>query len=29
VRGRGGSSLAEPWYNSSLVVMRFPATKRW
>jgi hypothetical protein len=30
VRGRRGSSLAEPWYNSSLVVaMRFRTASRW
>jgi hypothetical protein len=30
VRGRGGSSLAEPWYDSSLVVaMRLRTASRW
>jgi hypothetical protein len=29
VRGHGGSSLAEPWYNLSLVAMRFLAARRW
>jgi hypothetical protein len=29
MQGRGGSSLSEPWYDSSSVVMRFLAARRW
>jgi hypothetical protein len=28
-RGGGGNSLSEPWYDSSLVAMRFVTARRW